>query len=175
MRRAAKGSAPLLQERLGRRDPWRVAAVCACLSRATGRQAEPVLRELFRRWPTAERMYRSEHGTRPPVSGQRSPFAPRELASLLRPLGLSTRRSWTIDEAARIAYLSRLAGSTRAEVVEGLSMVKGVGKYAADSMRAFCLGDLSVRSADKEVGPRVRFLRRAARARGRIVGVRRAR
>jgi len=141
--RGAVGAAPLLQERFGLRDPWRVAAVCCLLNRARGRRADPVLRELFRRWPSASRFRRDAERA--------------DVLALVRPLGFHRSRTRALFATARAASDGRAL--RRPSRVARLAGCDGVGPYAVASMRAFCLGDLTATTADRVLAARLEWLR----------------
>lgn len=153
-----RGTAPLLQEVLGRKDPWRVATCCVLLNRTSRVTAEPVARELFRRWPTAKNL---AIGSGYAPAGGRF-FRSLQLKELIAPLGLSEARSRTIMDAAIVAsgWLSKKSRRDRVDLIEG---VDGIGPYAMAAMRAFCLGDLKAKCDDGKLMARLRHLRRGWR------------
>ena len=80
-------------------------------------QAEPILREIFDRWPDATSLASADE---------------EELRSLIKPLGLSSRRAKIL-----IRFSSAFSEGGWTDVTD----LPGIGKYASDSYRIFCLGD----------------------------------
>lgn len=124
---------PLIQLKY-RRSPWRVLVACVLLNRTRGTVAKPVIEELFRRWPTAKSL--SEADTD-------------ELTELLSCLGLQHQRALSLKYMSRAYHHRR---NPRRRMTRGQVMqLAGVGKYAADAYCMLCLGDLTVKPADKEL------------------------
>jgi endonuclease III len=134
----------LLQVEVGGRDPWRVVVISLLLVRTTSAQVRPVAEEVFRRWPTAERLARCQRPT---------------LERVLRPLGL-----WR----ARARYVRGASRAFAAGPVEVPSL-PGCGRYVSEAYRLVALGDTSFVPADAVLRrARRRALRRSkARARSR--------
>ncbi len=61
-------------------DGWKILVCCLCLNLTTRKQMEPVVAELFRRWPTP---------------GLLAAAPDDELADLIRPLGMWKKRTST--------------------------------------------------------------------------------
>ena len=151
IRKTVRGATALLQERFGRGCPWRVAVICTCLNRTRGARAAPILAELFRRWPNAWAM--DAASTREEER--------RDVEALLHPLGFFDARAGTVFRLSDVA--ASFYGTSRAGHVVELAAVRGVGPYAVASMRAFCLGDLTVKTTDRILADRLRWLRRKRR------------
>jgi 3-methyladenine DNA glycosylase/8-oxoguanine DNA glycosylase len=133
-------SGPLLQERLGAEDPFRVLACCVLMNLGSGARAAPVAERLFRRWPTPERLARAGRG----------------LELLLQPLGLQRVRA---DRLRRLAGEYVHAGADRRTPAEVVAALHGVGSYARDSWAIFVEGRLDVEPDDKELRRRLEALR----------------
>ncbi|ONK60976.1 uncharacterized protein A4U43_C08F24700 [Asparagus officinalis] len=97
-------------------DPWRVLIICMLLNITSGVQVNRVLDEIFALCPNAEAATNVRQ---------------EDLASLIKPLGLSDLRS------KRMMKLSR-------QYLENdwthVTQLHGVGKYAADAYAIFCVG-----------------------------------
>jgi methyl-CpG-binding domain protein 4 len=121
-------SEPLIQLKY-RRQPWRLLVACVLLNRTRGSVADPVIRELFRRWPDAVTLSGADRD---------------ELAELLRPLGLHNNRAGALIALSAAWPRRRLR---RADVLR----LPGLGPYAADAYELLVLGDLSVVPEDREL------------------------
>lgn len=117
----------LLQE-IYRKKPWRMMVCCMLLNRTTREQVDRIRGELFRRWPTPERMAEARH---------------EELRDLIRCLGFGNKRA----EALRRFSFEWVAGSWT-EIDE----LHGIGRYAHDSWRMFVEGDRTVEPTDHVLG-----------------------
>jgi dCMP deaminase len=93
-------------------SPWRVAVACACVNLASARAARGVVFRLLARWPDPCTL--STAGT--------------DLEALLHPLGLSERRARAV----------RSISNTQ----QPIESAYGVGRYALESIRVFCNGEL---------------------------------
>jgi endonuclease III len=113
----------LIQERYWP-DEWKMLVCCLCLNLTTRKQMEPVVAELFQRWPTARDMAAAD---------------PAEISALTVSLGMQHKRAQTLIRFSR-------------EFDAGFKSVRdlhGVGKYAEDSHLIFALGQWqSVRPTD---------------------------
>jgi len=113
----------LIQERYWP-DEWKMLVCCLCLNLTTRKQMEPVVAELFQRWPTARDMAAAD---------------PSEISALTVSLGMQHKRAQTLIRFSR-------------EFDAGFKSVRnlhGVGKYAEDSHLIFALGQWqSVRPTD---------------------------
>jgi methyl-CpG-binding domain protein 4 len=113
---------PLLQLEY-RHEPWRLLVVCVLLNVTSARQAEPVARVLFRRWPDARAVAAAD---------------PAELERVLRSLGLARRRSETLQRLSADWLLGR-----------PVEACYGVGPFAHDAYRLLVAGDLDVDPSDR--------------------------
>lgn len=116
-----------MQEEL-RHDEWKLLVACITLNLATAKVARTVIWRLFERWPTASSVSESDE---------------REIAELLRPLGLQRRRARSV-----VALSKRLAsGPWRGDVAD----LPGCGKYASDSHEIFVRGNIVEDVTDKKL------------------------
>ncbi len=97
--------------------PWRVAIACVCMNLASAKAARGVIFRLLQRWPT------------PSTASLAGP----DLEALLHSLGLSDRR------AQAVRSISEVCMRRPDKSVEG---AYGVGRYALESIRVFCDGQL---------------------------------
>lgn len=120
-----------------RDDPWKMLVACILLNRTSRRQVDRVIDDLFLDYPTPEALASARV---------------HELASLLYPLGMHTRRAQRLVRFAEdwMALDFMWEGTTPDGLTE-LSALTGVGEYALDSYRLFVLHDHSVQPADKEL------------------------
>lgn len=117
-------TASLLPVQLGMAgDPWRVLVACTLLNKVRIATARPAIKVLADRSPV-------DVAEADPVW----------LIGMLFPLGLAVRRASTLISLAR-TFPSR-SWATAAEL-------PGVGPYALDALRIFCLGDLRGRPTDR--------------------------
>jgi endonuclease III len=107
----------MMQDGLGE---WEVLVVCQLLNLTTREQVQRAWPEIQRRWRSPEALARAHNRT---------------LERVLRPLGLSRRRAWTLRQMAREVCRRGLPG-TRAEVLA----LPGCGPYAADAWEIFARG-----------------------------------
>jgi endonuclease III len=119
-------------------DLWKVLVCCACLNRTTRRQAEPILDEMFGRWPTALDMAEAD---------------PSELAVMVKTLGLQNRRSSGLIQLSA-GYCQLGESPTPSE----LSRLHLVGPYAMEAHRIVFLADLCFEPADKVLRKYVKHL-----------------
>jgi len=139
-----------------RDDPWKVLIVVRLLNVTTGKAAIPVFCKIMSRWPTPGDLMHAPHD---------------ELVELLRPLGLYNKRAkWLKDMSARFddvrgaldagVPLASLLSDDRVTAAALREYCPGVGSYAMDSLRIFCVSDKNVwkrvMPRDKEL---VRYLR----------------
>jgi methyl-CpG-binding domain protein 4 len=99
-------------------DGWKILVCCLCLNLTTRRQMEPVVEEMFRRWPTP---------------GLLASCDVEELQELIKPLGMWRRR------AATLIKMSRQYCESQWVDVEELT---GVGQYARRAYEIFILGKI---------------------------------
>lgn len=98
-------------------DGWKILVCCLCLNLTKRVQMEPVVEEMFQRWPT-------------PQSLAAAPDA--DLEDLIRPLGMQRKRTQTLK---RMSAEYAAGGWKRAKELHG------IGKYGDDAYRIFILGD----------------------------------
>lgn len=98
-------------------DGWKILVCCLCLNLTTRKQMEPVVAEVFKRWPT-------------PKDLVDAPDA--DLEALITPLGMQHKRTRTLK---RMSAEYAAGGWTQAK------QLHGVGKYGDDAYRIFILGD----------------------------------
>jgi len=131
-------------------DPFKLVVATMLLNKTTGRAAIPIFRILMSQWPTPSLMCKVPVAT---------------LEHILHPLGLSNVRAKRLIDLS-LMYLSNpptpdILHKSRAkgEPPTPISHLPGVGKYAIDSYRIFCVpGDewKQVRPTDK---PLCRYLK----------------
>ena len=102
--------------------PWRVAIASMLLCRTRRVQAEPVLRELLFRWPTAAALAVAEG-----------------VEEVCRPCGLHRQRA---------RQLQRFSNEYLADWWKDLRELTGVGVYVADAVSLFCFGETNLESKD---------------------------
>ena len=123
---AAPPRGHLFQERLcaSRNRFWMMVA-CQLVNRATWEVAEPIHKEIRRRYPTIWDLAMARH---------------RDLVRIIRPLGFQNGRAKNLKAMARAWDAPR----TAADILE----LPGCGKYAADSWAIFVEGNLDVQPND---------------------------
>ena len=104
----------LLQEQL-ESNPWKIFVCCIFCNLTRRVQAEPIFWEVLRRWPGPEQLSKADHS---------------ELLELVKPLGLSERRTKTLK---RMSY-----EYTHMNWRDNPSSLYGIGKYAQDAYYMFC-------------------------------------
>ena len=106
----------LLQEQLWE-DPWKI-FVCSIFCNLTKRvTAEPYFWKVLKRWSTPVALARADHA---------------ELVNLIEPLGLSQRRA----KALKMMSYQFI----HVDWKDDPTVLYGIGKYASDAYRIFCLG-----------------------------------
>ena len=98
-------------------DGWKILVCCLCLNLTKRAQMEPVVEEMFRRWPN-------------PQALAAAPDA--DLEDLIKPLGMQRKRTQTLK---RMSSEYAAGGWTHAKELHG------VGKYGDDAYRIFILGE----------------------------------
>lgn len=98
-------------------DGWKILVCCLCLNLTKRAQMEPVVEEMFQRWPNAQAL----------VS---APDA--DLEDLIRPLGMQRKRTRT---------LKRMSAEYAAGGWKQAKELHGIGKYGDDAYRIFIQGD----------------------------------
>ena len=104
----------LLQEQL-MKDPWKIFVCCIFCNLTKRVQAEPIFWEVLKRWPSPEDLSEADHD---------------ELLSLIKPLGLSERRSKALKTMSYEYTHKDWKGEP--------SSLYGIGKYASDAYYIFC-------------------------------------
>jgi methyl-CpG-binding domain protein 4 len=98
-------------------DGWKILVCCLCLNLTKRAQMEPVVEEMFKRWPT-------------PRALAVAPDA--DLEALITPLGMQRKRTQT---------LKRMSTEYAAGGWNQAKQLHGIGKYGDDAYRIFILGD----------------------------------
>ena len=114
---------PLLQE-IYQSDGWKMLTCCMLLNLTNRRQVDVIRDELFKRYPTPKDMMNAKH---------------RELADILKPLGLYNRRATSL----RLMSAGYIGG------FKSVDELYGIGKYAKDSWEIFQNNNMSVNPTDK--------------------------
>ena len=107
----------LLQEELNK-DPWKIFVACIFCNLTKRVQAEPYFWKVIQKWPGPKEMSQADPG---------------EIESIIQPLGLSQRRSRALVKMSE-DYLQK-------DWKDRPDVLYGIGKYASDAYRIFCLGD----------------------------------
>lgn len=98
-------------------DGWKILVCCLCLNLTTRKQMEPVVEELFKRWPTAASLSNCDI---------------EELQELIKPLGMWRKRAETLRKMSHQYHAGQWID---------IEELHGVGKYARDAYRIFVLGE----------------------------------
>jgi methyl-CpG-binding domain protein 4 len=106
----------LIQEHLFD-DPWKIFVACIFCNLTKRVDAEPYMWRFFEQYPTPEAASSANHET---------------IREMIRPLGLSERRSKALIKMSN-DYINK-------EWREQPAVLYGIGKYASDAYRIFCLG-----------------------------------
>ena len=114
---------PLLQE-IYQDDGWKMLTCCMLLNLTNRKQVDTIRDELFKKYPTPKDMMNAKH---------------RELADILKPLGLYNRRATSL----RLMSAGYIGG------FKSLDELYGIGKYAKDSWEIFQNNNMSVNPTDK--------------------------
>ncbi len=109
----------LLQESL-EKDAWKIFVCCIFCNLTRRRQAEPYFWEVLNRWPSPEKLANADA---------------QELKTLIKPLGMSEKRSVALK---RMSY-----EYTHKDWKGDPSVLYGIGKYATDAYRIFVLDQWS--------------------------------
>tara|TARA_B100000214_G_C23948642_1_gene619255 strand:+ start:469 stop:897 length:429 start_codon:yes stop_codon:yes gene_type:complete len=107
----------LIQEQLWE-DPWKIFVVCIFCNLTKRVQAEPYFWKCIDLWPDPESMSKAN---------------PAEIESIIKPLGLSQRRSKALVKMST-DYLQK-------DWKNQPDVLYGIGKYASDAYRIFCVGE----------------------------------
>ena len=114
---------PLLQE-IYQDDGWKMLTCCMLLNLTNRKQVDTIRDELFKKYPTPKDMMNAKH---------------RELADILKPLGLYNRRATSL----------RLMSAVYIGGFKSVDELYGIGKYAKDSWEIFQNNNMSVNPTDK--------------------------
>jgi methyl-CpG-binding domain protein 4 len=104
----------LLQEELGK-DPWKIFVCCIFCNLTKRVQAEPYFWEILKRWPSPEELSEADIDL---------------LAAIIKPLGLSRRRSKTLKTMS-YDYIHK-------DWRDNPRSLYGIGKYGSDAYYIFC-------------------------------------
>ena len=114
---------PLLQE-IYLTDPWKMLVCCMLLNLTNRKQVDTVREELFTRYKTPKDMMNANH---------------RELADILKPLGLYNRRATSL----------RLMSAGYINGFKSVDELYGIGQYAKDSWEIFQNKNNNIKPTDK--------------------------
>ena len=114
---------PLIQE-IYQDDGWKMLTCCMLLNLTNRKQVDTIRDELFKKYPTPKDMMNAKH---------------RELADILKPLGLYNRRATSL----RLMSAGYIGG------FKSVDELYGIGKYAKDSWEIFQNNNMSVNPTDK--------------------------
>ena len=107
----------LIQEQLWQ-DPWKIFVACIFCNLTKRVEAEPYMWKFFESYPTATAA---------------SLANPEDIEKMIKKLGLSRRRSVALVKMSN-DYLSK-------SWKDQPDILYGIGKYASDAYRIFCIGD----------------------------------
>ena len=107
----------LIQEHLWE-DPWKIFVACIFCNLTKRVQAEPYLWNFLSKYPT-------------PLAASTANVC--EIQEMIKPLGLSKRRSSALVRMSNDYIIKDWANQPE--------QLYGIGKYASDAYRIFCLGD----------------------------------
>ena len=107
----------LIQEQLWE-DPWKIFVACIFCNLTKRVHAEPYFWKVIKRWPGPKEMSSAD---------------PKEIESMIQPLGLSQRRSRALVQMSK-DYMQK-------DWKDSPDSLYGIGKYASDAYRIFCLGE----------------------------------
>lgn len=99
------------------KNPYRLLVCCLLLNRTGGHQVRDIIKEFFRKWPSAQVLLRADDA---------------ELIELIRPLGFYNRRAKLLKEFAH-DYLHKHWFDPRD--------LKGIGTYGFEAWRIVMLGE----------------------------------
>lgn len=123
----------LIQEDL-RNQPWKLLIACMMLNLTNIKQVKQVIYNFFERWPTPDSISESDA---------------KDIAGLIKPLGLYNRRTKSIIKFSK-AFKDEW---------KSVYDLPGVGKYAADSYRIFIEGKIDVEPSDSKLKAYVEWAR----------------
>jgi methyl-CpG-binding domain protein 4 len=107
----------LIQEQLWE-DPWKIFVACIFCNLTKRVQSEPFMWKFFSKYPDAKSASRAD---------------PKSIELMIQSLGLSRRRSVSLVRMSN-DYLLK-------DWKEQPDVLYGIGKYASDAYRIFCLGE----------------------------------
>ena len=114
---------PLLQE-IYQPDGWKMLVCCMLLNLTNRKQVDTVRVKLFKKYPTPKDMMNASH---------------RELADMLKPLGLYNRRATSL----RLMSAGYISG------FKSVDELYGIGQYAKDSWEIFQNNNMNIKTNDK--------------------------
>ena len=114
---------PLLQE-IYQHDGWKMLTCCMLLNLTNRKQVDTIRDKLFKNYPTPKDMMNASH---------------RELADILKPLGLYNRRATSL----------RLMSAGYINGFKSVDELYGIGQYARDSWEIFQNNNMNVEPTDK--------------------------
>ena len=114
---------PLLQE-IYQDDPWKMLVCCILLNLTKRQQVDEVRHELFSKYPTEYEMMEADE---------------KELADILKPLGLYNRRAKTLIKFSWMWVNG----------FNDVSELYGIGQYAKDSWEIFQMNNFDIIPTDK--------------------------
>ena len=114
---------PLLQE-IYQDDGWKMLTCCMLLNLTNRKQVDTIRDELFKKYPTPKDMMNAKH---------------RELADILKPLGLYNRRATSL----------RLMSAGYINGFKSVDELYGIGQYAKDSWEIFQNKNNNIKPTDK--------------------------
>jgi len=121
----------LIQEHLWN-DPWKIFVACIFCNLTKRVESEPYMWKFFKLYPTPEKASKAN---------------PDKLQKMIQPLGLSKRRSRALIKMSN-DYLMK-------DWRDKPESLYGIGKYASDAYRIFCMGDW--RNVDPKDGALVSY------------------
>jgi hypothetical protein len=117
-------------------NPWKMLVSCILLNRTKRAQVDAVIDELFRLWPTPERMARA---------------LPDEVAFMIRSLGFQNRRSRCLVRMS-CDYAADLSAKKPWEIeLKDVEALHGIGTFALEAFRIFFLDEIDFEPTDVEL------------------------
>jgi len=118
-------------------EEWRIIVACILLNQTHGRQVRPMISQLLARAP----------GPREFCRWMQQIDGPKELQTLLKPLGFNQRRQRTLT-AMSDSFLMLNCPPAEATNAQWAESLPGVGPYARDSLDIFRYGHLRTTCTD---------------------------
>ncbi len=106
-------------------DPWKMCVACILLNQTTNQQARPILKNLFQKFPTPEKMLAAEDV---------------EIIEIIRSAGLYNRRTNTIKKFTN-EYINK--------DYKSITELYGMGRFAGDSYEIFINRNYNIDPHDK--------------------------